>query len=270
MKYTIDPLLLHSPIEAYIVKWSPDLSKKRERDIAALLPEHRYTFGIIKSHVTVDASWESSVLKDEWKGSILRIIRGEWHVKVDKNGRLHHNLSNFPKECRQFLRLYGEVLAGLDYSALHPHLICSLLPDGEEKTKMKLWLQSDFYSPLIGSETKSRSAAKKAFNAAVNARRSDEWKFPIFARFADEFPQAATIIRDMKHTDHRDCSAFFQRLESRLIYQEVVRRCMSEQVPVITIHDCVFSRMSDQARAQLIMIEAGRTLLGLNIGSKAA
>ncbi len=248
--------------------------RKREVDLAGLSEAQCYVL-LCLQRVTVVPGWDMADLDNDARRCLQRMDRKQWFGKADKAGRLHHNLANCPSEARRMLRLDGEPLVGVDFSALHPHLLLSLYPlDHPERAKLAEWLAGDFYTrldPACATNPKHRKRVKREFNAALNDELTNEWRYRVFRdRFAAEFPHGAEIVRALKRRDHRDAAAKFQRLESDLIFKEVMAVCMAEQIPAISLHDALYVRPCDAERVRDIMVAAARRSLGIDINAKIA
>jgi hypothetical protein len=159
----------------------------------------------------------------------------------------------------------------VDFSALHPNLILSLAPNGTEKDKLATWLAEGlFYEKLMAGLLIpiSRPEAKTTFNAAVNDRVKREFKYPIFEVFSREFPSIAQIVRNLKRGDHSNAASVLQKLESRLIFTEVVTALEKKGIPCISLHDAIFAAPEYSGEIAAEMIKAARRSLGVTIMAK--
>lgn len=217
--------------------------------------------------LTVNPDWRNdSEVSPTGRKNLERIERKEFFCLPDKNGRLHHNLTNMARSARAHVRLDGKPLIGVDFSALHPNLILSLAADKAEKTKMSEWLQGDFYTRLASGE--DRSKVKKEFNSAVNDRVSRETRYPAFAAFAREFPSTAQIVRNLKRNDHTNAALILQKLESRLIFAEVVAGLEKRGIACISLHDAIFAASEHSAQIAIEMTNAAKRSLGVTIAAR--
>jgi hypothetical protein len=262
---------LSGPQAGFLQTWTPRRfarAKEQAETIAALSAPQSFVVANLK-RLTVAPGWQDDPsLGAAGKDSLARIDAGDFFVSVDKNGRLHHNLANLKKEARPYLRFEGQPLVGVDYSSLHPFLIYSTAPRSE-RAKLKEWLDGDFYGRLQErAGIKTRKSAKKAFLSALNAEGGKTWV--IWKTFAAEFPETAAVILVWKRTDHREAANILQNLESRLVFAEAVAGCMARGIPVLSLHDALFTAPANVEVVRAEMVAASHRLLGIEVGAKAA
>ncbi len=265
-------------------RWHPGRirrAKSQAAAVAVMSPAQLYVCAAVH-RLTVAPDWRNDPkVTSAGAKSLERIERGGFFCKPDKNGRLHTNLSNMAKSARPHIRLDGAPIVGVDFSALHPNLILSLSKDADERAKLAEWLAGDFYTRLIDLDFAARRAvnprvrpmarktAKKTFNAAVNDRVANEESYRIFGVFAAQFPKTAQLVRDLKANDYRDAACVLQRMESRLIFAEVVTALQLARVPVVSLHDALYCTPEHVETVRLEMERAAVRLLGVRIQAKA-
>jgi hypothetical protein len=281
--YSFPPDISAQSTVQVVTTWQPRRfarKRKTEETAASLSPAQSYVWQNVQK-LTVAPGWESAGLSEDAKPGLARIAAGDFHVTSDANGRLHHNLTNLDSDARPFLRLNGAPLVGVDYSAFHPHLILSLAKDADERAKLAEWLAGDFYTRLIDLDFSARrtvnprvrpmarQTAKKGFNSAVNDEVKNEGNYRIFAVFAREFPKTAQIVRDLKSNDYRDAACVLQRMESNLVFSEVVTALHLKGVPCLSLHDCIYSAADHTETVRHEMESAAWRLLRVRITAKA-
>ncbi len=258
----------------YACRWQPRRlarAKRRELIESAMSMAQLYVCAAVK-RLTVAPEWRNdSAVTETGRENLKRIERREFFYEADKNGRLHHNLTNMARSARKHVRLDGAPLVGVDFSTLHPNLILSLAPEGIERDKLAAWLADDFYSRLaLGLERPmDRKKVKKCFNSAVNAKNEHEYRYPIFRVFAKEFPEIAQIVRDMKVDAHSNAAGVLQKLESQLIFAEVVAALEKKGIACVSLHDAIFASPENSAEVASEMTKAALRSLGVIIAAKA-
>lgn len=273
--YSLPPPVKECEKAKVTCSWQPRRGAWAERraEVLSIMSQAQlYVRGAVY-RLTVSADWRSDTsLSEAGQGNLKRIEDKEFFCEPDKNGRLHHNLTNMSKCARPHVRLDGRPLVGVDFSALHPNLILSLAPDGEEKTKLAAWLAEGlFYEKLAAglAEPITRSKAKITFNAAVNDHFKREDRYPIFEVFAREFPKIADIVRRLKWGNHKNAACVLQRLESRLIFAEVIAALEKRSIPCISLHDAIFAAPEYSEEIASEMVKAAKRSLGVSIIAKA-
>lgn len=255
--------------------WQPRRGAWAERRVEILSimsPAQLYVRAAIY-RLTVSPDWRAAPsLTEAGKANLKRIEEKEFFCEPDKNGRLHHNLTNMSRCARPHVRLDGKPLVGVDFSALHPNLILSLAPAGAEKDKLAVWLaEGQFYERLMaGLEVQiPRPKAKITFNAAVNDEVKNEHRYPIFAVFAKEFPKTAQIVRSLKQKENSNAACVLQRLESRLIFAEIIAALEKRGIACISLHDAIFAAPEYSEEIAAEMTKAAKRSLGVLIMAKA-
>lgn len=183
--------------------------------------------------------------------------------RFDRGGRLFGGFWEvLPKQARLTgIRIDGEAVVGLDYSALNPllayHVAEADPPSGDAYT-------------LPGLE-KSRDGVKKVFNAMLF--KHPVTKFPKGAR--DLFP------REVKCSDVTD--AILQRhpmLKGVLSWEEtghqlqfmeseimmgVLRKCLEREIDALPVFDCVVVKASAEKAVKEIMKREFKAATGLDV-----
>jgi hypothetical protein len=253
----------------YPSTWVPGRSRRRKKievAIRNMSPAQLYVVSWLK-RLTVADGWASDPeLPPEARKALSAVVSGRWFYSPDKNGRLHHNFANLKASARPYLRLDGVPLVGCDYSSLHPNLILSMATDRTERARLAKALEGDFYSTLVGCTTKDeRDRAKEEFNSGVNDRNHRRHKYPAWVAFIREYPNTAAQVMALKANDHRNAACVLQRMESRLIFSEVMAALEKQGVPAISLHDAVFTTPANEEAVRSAMMAAAQRSLGICI-----
>lgn len=206
---------------------------------------------------------------------IDRLRRHDHHFTVSQlTGRVFNDISGLKRELRQAVRLDGEPLGHVDIRCAQPALLGLWLtgkipsngPKCRETYKHTLpaplpasalpaapcpdvltfacaAAAGTFYERLIEATGMDRDAVKLGFLRDVLAKKG---RYPsvVEAAFRDAFPSVYRIIRSVNQRDHGDLIRLLQRAESWLVIEAVAPRLLG-RVPVVTLHDAIFSRMRD-------------------------
>lgn len=267
-RYAFGPVCTNLVVN-YPCSWVPGktvLRKNREAAIRNMSQAQLYVVSWLKRLTVADGYASAPGLSVEARNALSAVVSGRWFYSPDKNGRLHHNFANLKKEARPYLRLDGSPLVGCDYSSLHPNLILSLATDRAERAKMAKALEGDFYSTLVGCTTKEqRDKAKVEFNSGVNDRNHKGHKYPAWVAFIREYPKTAAQVMALKSSDHRQAACVLQRMESRLVFSEVMATLEKTGVPAISLHDAIFTTPPHQEAVRSAMMAAAQRSLGVCI-----
>lgn len=179
-------------------------------------------------------------------------------------GRVHTNVTNLPRQYRQYLRLAGQELVSVDVTSAQPLLLARFLRDyrqkgegrGRSENTKPIWgyywyrvlndLQEDcrtgeVYHRLVELTGKTRGKVKKRFLTLLYDQPR---------AFGDKFAQAVwqlypglkERIEDIYYSrGHGWIAREMQRRESRVMIERVAGRLVHERpaMPLLTVHDCV-------------------------------
>jgi hypothetical protein len=143
--------------------------------------------------------------------------------------------------------------------------------DRAEKSALALAVNSDFYRTLTGAVTKEeRDRAKVEFNSGVNDRNGRAWRYPAWTAFIARFPKTAAMVMALKSKDHRNAACVLQRMESRLVFNEVVADLENQGIPAISLHDAIYTTPEHREAVRSAMVKAAIRSLGVHIQAKGA
>lgn len=204
---------------------------------------------------------------------------------VATTGRWFNGLTACCREIRPALRIAGERMGSVDLSCAQPALL-ALAIKNVASYKQDTPLYSKFHSLLVSLITLSdslsslqkffalpseegvsefmrlassglvyealaaetgltREGVKRRFLVDVLAPRR-LYPSPVREAFQRMFPAVDACVRRVNAKDHGTLIRFLQRMESWLVLECVAPRLV-ETVPIVTLHDSIFSRASDCA-----------------------
>lgn len=186
--------------------------------------------------------------------------RNWWFATDAKSGRIYHNASSLPTDCRSMLLVDGQPAAETDITNCQPFLLAALYPGhSPERTRfMDLCVAGRFYEHLNGLfdvPYSDRAALKVATYQNIMYGRLWHCDQPLFKAFAAEWPILGGIIRSRKSGKggRSRLPVEMQAAEAGLMIGRIVPRLMAELpgVPILTIHDSLLvgGRYADTAAA---------------------
>ena len=194
-----------------------------------------------------------------------RIRNRELPFTVGTTGRCFNAITGLKRELRSALRIDGEPIGGVDIVNAQPALLAAEIshkaptigPKGVETYKhtlavplslacpadlscfLSLAFDGFLYDFLVRQSGLSRDSVKLGLLQDVLAKRG---RYPSRVEdiFRREFPEVYSFIRHVNRDDHAELIRRLQRAESRLVIENVAPRLIG-QVPVITLHDAIYS-----------------------------
>lgn len=169
-----------------------------------------------------------------------------WFARDKKSGRIYHNASSLPTDCRELLLVDGQPAAETDITNCQPFLLTALYPGpSPERTRfMDLCISGQFYEHLNGlfpEPYADRKELKQATYQNIMYGRAWHCGQPMFQAFRREWPILGALIagRKMGKGGRSRLPVEMQGAEADLVIGRVVPRVMAELpgVPVLTIHD---------------------------------
>jgi hypothetical protein len=170
-------------------------------------------------------------------------------------GRAYGWWQSIPRAHRLLLTMNGEPIEECDYGSLHPRLV-----------------YAERELPLIGDPYEvdgfPRDQAKLCFNIGLNAPTPRSWLGAVADKVTGCRTKAAALIQAIK-AKHPVISKMFgsdvgvrlMRIDSDLILR-AVKRCLTDGIPVLPVHDSLIVPTRLAYRAEAIMREAFAILVG--------
>ena len=140
-----------------------------------------------------------------------------------------------------------------------------LLPSLDASLFAVLASEGVLYESLVASSGLTRDVVKLAFLRDVLAKRG---RYPsvVEASFRNAFPTVHRIIRAVNRNDHGTLIRLLQRAESWLVIGQVAPRLLG-RMPIVTLHDAIYSRSRDAPKVADTFREAFGEL-GFEMGLK--
>lgn len=256
----------------------------RNEQRAKWQPIH-YMLDVEQSQVTVttDADEILEGLPDHTRlcqDVLLSNIRNrQWHFSVSSTGRVFNCITGIKRELRTTLRLCGETMGNVDIICAQPALLgmmirmnaspfspsapdfetykhtppvnppclpgscLALLPSSDSADFVLLASAGLLYESLMADTGLDRDVVKLAVLRDVLAKRG-RYPSTVEDAFRDAFPTVYRIIRTVNRRDHGELIRLLQRAESWLVIERVAPRLLGK-VPVLTLHDALFSQQRD-------------------------
>lgn len=230
------------------------LSQRKIEAAIANRPERRHVFNSLSALTfrrgvkAVFAKHADSIGKLNTRvQSVGRLEDKDWWFCDDKrSGRLYHNATSLPTDCRALLLIDGQPAAETDITNCQPFLLTALYPGpSPERTRfIDLCVSGGFYehiNALFPEPFNDRKALKVAVYQNIMYGRSWHSDQPMFQAFRKAWPILGAIIagRKMGKGGRSRLPVEMQGAEADLVIGRVVPRIMQELpgVPVLTIHD---------------------------------
>ncbi len=228
-----------------------------------------------------------------------KLLHQDFRLSVSSTGRVFNALTGLKRELRQAVRLAGKPMGSVDLCCAQPALLAVEMlhetpangPKGRATYKHTgpaspcpasvpspasfsgslsrfsvLALDGSLYKVLMQRTGLSRDAVKLAVLRDVLAKRG-RYPSPVEDVFRGEFPEVYSFIRRVNRDDHAELIRRLQRRESWLVIENVAPRLVGK-VPMITLHDAIFSSIDDVRAVQGAFEEAFQTL-GFRLAVKA-
>ncbi len=83
-------------------------------------------------------------------------------------------------------------------------------------------------------------------------------------RYSDRWPTLAGFLEDLRAQGHREVARFLQCLESDLMIRGVAEHLREHcpEIPIVTIHDSIFTTEANVAAVQRVILETWRSIGG--------
>ena len=209
---------------------------------------------------------------------LSNIRHRQFPFSVSSTGRVFNAITGIKRELRPTLRLAGEPMGSVDISCAQPALLALMLhqethPNGPKPRETYIYAArgpcpapclpvdpalacpADFltfaslacggtlYERLVADTGLDRDAVKLGLLRDVLAKRG-RYPSAVESAFRDAFPSVLKLIRLVNRRDHGELIRLLQRAESWLVVEQVAPRLLG-RVPIVTLHDSLFSRRPD-------------------------
>lgn len=204
-----------------------------------------------------------------------------------KEGRLYSVYLHAPKLFRKLLRWDGKPMVEGDVAASHFHFLLQEMTDPNEREQMKKDLvRPDPYLSMCGHPKVRREDLKQSshlFKYGSRAERTSgmteedakqagapSWSVSyrdrlFFRHFSKVYPRFADTMAEKKVFTHDQISQFsceIMKRESDVMVQTVGRRCMSEKLVYLPIHDGFLTLPDQYDRVCQIITESFQQSVG--------
>lgn len=186
------------------------------------------------------------------------IAEGEIRLTEDDfAGRLHSNVSNLFKKCRQVLRFQQEpeALGEIDIKNSQPLFLgLAAINAGVVDTKyLQVCEKGQLYEHIAQGLGISRQSAKQEMMLLLFSKNGFKSAAKTF--FTNEFPQIAKFMADVKETDHVRLARQMQKAERQFIVDTCCNRLRALNLFFVTIHDSILARQVDCPTVLTVMQE---------------
>jgi len=220
-----------------------------------------------------------------------RLERQDLPLTISTTGRVFNGLSGVKSDLRSHVRLNGEPIGCVDISNSQPAILGNLLSFGVPYQRGKrcsnikiprlfsppapslplslpsassssaspssfseLASSGCLYEELASLCSRDRNSVKKRFLVDVLAKKG---KYPseVERAFRQKFPAVWEMIQQINSESHCNLIRLLQRAEAWLVIEQVSPRLV-DRVPIVTLHDAVFSRLQDLGVVEEAFAEA--------------
>lgn len=190
------------------------------------------------------------------KNKIMIESLGIKHIyfKFDEYGRMHTNYTVLKKEVRKnFIKWKGEEMCEDDLTNSQPLFLAVLMKNTLPLSKLFNPEFNNYFDAVKNGllyevfmeryNIQDRGEMKNMMYRVLFGSNNDKHKYNVM--FRKVFPNVYQFIKDYKaeHKDYRTLSHALQNLESKFIFNTVIKHVMEKydyNIPIITIHDSLF------------------------------
>jgi hypothetical protein len=276
------------------------------------LPQHKYIFDCLQQiEILADDAnkYVDETVFEDGKNSVHKMmidfvknIKEKWYWTPDKNGRIHNNITNLPRELRKFLRWQKNPLVEIDISNCQPFLFNKLIrnyvnEDIEGISTMINYLSyvttfSDillfeylttkgiFYDYLMEKFTKGYEQYDYLLEDLQNIEPRERFKVRFFGRvfycsesdkittneketFRKLFPNVFEVILHYKKEHYQDLANLLQQIESEIIINRIVPKLADKKIFALTIHDSILTTKENSVIVKSIIEQEIKNYIGL-------
>lgn len=224
-----------------------------------------------------------------------RLLDGERRFSVCRQGRIHHNVANLPRQYRQYVRLEGNEMESVDIATSQPLLLGLVLSGraqglaaeaGKGKTSRKVAGTPALYVPSsepnlnvylghcldgtiydhIAAETHySRDDVKPLFLAVIYGE-PQHMNTKTGRAIGRLYPSVFDAVTELNHRlGHGGLPRLMQTIESLVMIGRVAGRLTRELpcVPLLTLHDSILIPSGHAKLAKQVIDEEWNTAFGV-------
>ncbi len=252
--------------EVYQVLYKDLMKVKLDKERALRWLGNAYQNNIPIKEKKVQNRWVSRTMdlriKNLYEIYIDQFENDKYFIVTD-TGRCYNFLTNFPSMLRQFLYLEAEngerqQLIEDDVKNCQPYLLTFICPDSLDQQYVDLTREGKFYDYLKTKAIESGIPVNDQFKIDLfgSVFFSEEKRRSKLSRlFEQEFPDTYSAITQIKSGDYKRLSKLLQKKESDLIIHGITKQLQNEGVPVVTIHDAVYTTRQHQSRVVTLINE---------------
>lgn len=262
VNYVIKDKLINKKLDAHRIRNERDMIKEGLGDYIRSLKELRIDAEKAKKHVSNHYVVGTNKYQQRML-AILSIEKGDFFYVMDKNGRVHTNITNLAKDLRKFLiRETGELLKEVDITNSQPLFVYCLLKntgniDKDEIKKYGELVSTGFYENLNGGDFKDETERGIFKEKVYKMFYGKKWNYKgtLETKFACLFPDITNYIIEQKKVDYKKLANLMQKAEADFIINKCVKEIFKNNGYdfCLSIHDSIVVVESDYEMACTIM-----------------
>lgn len=208
--------------------------------------------------------WDKTDPQDarEYRADSLKDLKdGEIWLEKDDQGRLYSNLTAMPRDIRKFLEWRdGSLVFSCDFKAMQPSLAATLYgKNSKEKEKYLEMVDSGFYKWVNSKLKQPKDLAvpwvnagfkKQVFGQFFYGHESVVMNSEVGKIFKQFFPEMYRIVMHKKLKAHNWLAKYLQHAEAVIVLGEVMPKLLYDNIPAVTLHDCIITTENFAARVE--------------------
>lgn len=193
-----------------------------------------------KSTEFVQSTFEFGSRKDSYMYSIKNFDK-KYVKRCEKTGRVFNNLTNLPKDLRQFLSFGGEDLYQVDIKCSQPtflglHLLKNNLGDKQEVLNFLDDCKTGLFYDKLSAGTDRKTVKKEIFKKCF-FNKIYPVKTQLELELESQYPTVFMEIQKLKQVNYKDLPMMLQKVEADLILSVV----KDTDCFVLSIHDSLLT-----------------------------
>lgn len=222
-------------------------------------------------------------LKYIYYSDCITFIKEKYFFKIvdPKTGRFYTNITNLPKDLRQFLRYKGEQLIEIDIANSQPFLFNLVISNYSKSAKLSETIGS-YKGEMITDEYRNVTERGKIYeyftekwNTEYSQKRTREEiketffkkiffctnkmneRYPESKLFQKVFPTEYKIIVETKKNDYKYLAYILQKLEAEMIIYTICLKLIKKikDIGIFTIHDSILTTINNIEIVKQIMLK---------------